>query len=447
VLGSDVEVKPITPNTRTDREMIAPLLSTRWDQGSPYNLDCPLDGSKRSVTGCLATAMAQVIAFYGYPSVGSGSHSYEWKDLILDFDYGQTHFDFDNMLNSYSGRPSTQNQKKAVAKLMYACGVSVDMNYGAKESGARYLFIANALKEYFCYDAGVSYLLRNYYSKDEWEKIVYEELLAERPVIYGGQSPEGGHAFVCDGYDEGLFHINWGWGGYCDGWYLLSALNPEGQGTGGHEGGYNSAQNMIIGIQPNIDGTPSQYPLYASSGLVVSDIIRNSYLTIEFLDGGGVFNYSPLYFNSECYLMAVSQDGKELISDNGINCEFPGFHDDSSWGFIRLRLPLPYLEEGNYKVYVLFSGPDGQRYPLRIPYGYKPYIGLKVDASGKVTASDDDLNDPEYVTKLEVSQETDVYTADGILLRHRADATYISSLAPGLYIIRTSVGTVRMLKR
>ena len=219
--------------TRSDRATISPLLSTEWNQGYPYNIYCPSDAGGRSVTGCVATAMAQVIKYHGYPSRGSGSHSYTWKDQTLEYDYANAYFDYGNMLDVYYDN-SGQTQIEAVANLMYACGVGVDMNYSSRESGASDVSVLKALKDYFNYAPDMRSLAREYFSNEEWNEIVYSELNARRPVLYRGSSDEGGHMFVCDGYEDGYFHINWGWGGYCDGWFLLSALNPDGQGIGGY---------------------------------------------------------------------------------------------------------------------------------------------------------------------------------------------------------------------
>lgn len=161
------------------------LIKTKWNQQSPYNLDCPGEGDQKCVTGCVATAMAQVIKYHGYPSQGNGQHSYSLKDgTTLEFNYGATTFNYEDMLDVYSDS-ATEVEQKAVATLMYACGVGVDMEYTPQESAAGDIYIPYALKTYFNYDASTRLLMRDYFSTEEWEELVYSELRDGRPVLFG----------------------------------------------------------------------------------------------------------------------------------------------------------------------------------------------------------------------------------------------------------------------
>ena len=233
------------------RADIAPLIHTKWDQGSPYNDLCPTIAGKRCFTGCVATAMAQIMKYYNYPQHGTGSHSYTQENIegSISADFGATTYDWNAMLDEYDA-DSPAASRKAVATLMYHAGVSVNMRYSPRGSGAHTSVVAESLVKYFNYDKKIKCLLRDDYDLPEWKNIVYEELSASRPVLYSGH-PVGddGHAFVCDGYQyrdgEDYFHINWGWSGAYDGYFLLTALDPNGQGAG-----YNSDQEMIVGIQP-----------------------------------------------------------------------------------------------------------------------------------------------------------------------------------------------------
>ena len=231
------------------RADIAPLIHTKWNQGSPYNDLCPTIAGKRCVTGCVATAMAQIMKYYNYPQHGTGSHSYTQEDIegAISADFGATTYDWNAMLDEYDA-DSPAASRKAVATLMYHAGVSVDMQYNPGASGAFPSDVAESLVKYFNYDKKIKYLLRDDYALSEWKNIVYEELSASRPVLYSGRGSSG-HVFVCDGYQyrdgEDYFHINWGWSGAYDGYFLLTALDPDGQGAG-----YNSDQGLIVGIQP-----------------------------------------------------------------------------------------------------------------------------------------------------------------------------------------------------
>ena len=205
---------------------IPELLKTTWDQGYPYNAYCP----ESSVTGCVATAMAQVMNYHKWPT-GTTVEIPAYGTLPK---LGTTTFDWANMITNYSGS-YTGTQAMAVAKLMQYCGWAVQMQYGGS-SNARVSDVANALITYFGYKETTQYVNRSHYSYANWTDLIYHELEEGRPVIYGGQAVDNGHAFVCDGYkyDGGdLFHINWGWSGRGNGYFVLSVLNPSEQGIGG----------------------------------------------------------------------------------------------------------------------------------------------------------------------------------------------------------------------
>ncbi|MDE6288466.1 MAG: C10 family peptidase, partial [Muribaculaceae bacterium] len=247
---------------RADRPAISPMIDTRWNQGSPYNNDCPVYNGYRSVTGCVATAMAQVLKYHNYPEQGSGVVSYIWNNQELSFDYGSTTFEWDLMTDTYDASSSAASMA-AVAKLMYACGVSVNMNYSPQSSGASSSRIPGALIDNFNYDKGLWLAQRNAFGILEWEELIYNELKEGRPVIYSGQGSGGGHEFVCDGYAvDGYFHFNWGWGGLSDGYFLLTALNPGNLGTGGGAGGYNFAQDAVIGVMLPREDSEFTYIMY-----------------------------------------------------------------------------------------------------------------------------------------------------------------------------------------
>ncbi len=241
---------------------IAPLMNTAWDQTFPYNAYCP----SGCATGCVATAMAQVMYYYQWPEgdILKAIPAYD-KDfgekpvsVPLTTDLPVTSFDWANMLQQYSGS-ETDVQRQAVAKLMYYCGTSLKMNYGTSSS-ADGAMIAHVLKTYFNYNTTTTQVAdRSYYSYANWIELIYNELQQGRVVPYNGQSTGGGHAFVCMGYQgEDYFYINWGWSGASNGYFKLSALDPQVQGTGGSSStdGYNAGQNAIVGVQkPSDTGT------------------------------------------------------------------------------------------------------------------------------------------------------------------------------------------------
>ena len=191
---------------------VAPLLTTKWDQSPYYNALCPMDNQygQRTVTGCVATAMAQVMKYWNYPAKGTGFHSYSHSKYgTLSANFGSTTYQWSLMPNSVNSSNS------AVATLMYHCGVSVNMHYGVSAvggSGANTLDVANALKIYFGYKNTVEGKSRVNYSDTQWKNLLKNELNNYRPIQYAGAGTGGGHSFVCDGYDNNdFFHFNWGW--------------------------------------------------------------------------------------------------------------------------------------------------------------------------------------------------------------------------------------------
>ena len=261
--------------------VVSPLIKTGWDQDSPYWNSCPQKSGSRCYTGCVATAMAQVMNYHQWPKNGTGSHTIKGTSYSANF--GSTTYDWENMLNSYSGS-STSAQKAAVATLMYHCGVAVDMSYGTAAEGGSGAYTIDyngywsshgtmcaetALTQFFGYKSST---IKGYYrdgspedgmkswTKSEWIAMLKEELDAQRPIMYAGAGYEDpsdpdtgyGHSFVCDGYDSSdKFHFNWGWSNSCDGYYDVDALEPSEPGSGGGNGEYNLEQDVIIGIVPD----------------------------------------------------------------------------------------------------------------------------------------------------------------------------------------------------
>ena len=248
---------------------VAPLLGgIKWNQMAPYNNMCPsYNGTNRAVTGCVATAMAQVMMYYQYPKeLKATIKAYTAKSYgiqIPEISSGAT-YDWDNMLSDYSKSDYSSAQADAVAKLMYHCGAAVEMDYGPS-SGAN--VTPAILATYFGYDADLMQdLTRTCFTLQQWMTLIDNELKAKRPILYSGQSSDGGHEFVCDGSDgKGLYHINWGWGGYQDGYFDLTILQPQkgGAGSGSAVDGFNRDCSMIIGIAPDngkVDEPLASYP-------------------------------------------------------------------------------------------------------------------------------------------------------------------------------------------
>lgn len=280
-----------------DRD-VEPLMSILWNQDFPYNAYCPEDpaGSGGHVyAGCVATAMSMIMYYYRYPEVGTGSYSYNAAGYgTQTANFGETHYNWDAMQNTITG--TMGRSVNAVAELQYHCGVSVRMMYGSDGSGAFSTDVPPAIKNYFGYSTTASHIQKMSYTASAWENILIEQLNAKKPVYYSGQSSEGGHAFVCDGFQTTstgkLFHFNFGWSGSGNDFYTLSDV-----------GGYSSQQAMVRNFFPN----PSLYPFYCDEHTVTVPIG-----SIE--DGSGPLN--NYLSNSGCTWLIAPTDSVTSITLN-----------------------------------------------------------------------------------------------------------------------------------
>lgn len=224
--------------------VVEPMLQTTWNQDGYYNEYCPADtnGPNGHVyVGCVATAMAQIIRYWQWPWSGLYQNTYTCDYGTLSVDYSSATYDYDSM-PSILDTNSTAAQIDAVAMLSYHCGVSVDMMYAPDGSGTFSSRVPEALTHYFAYPSGVVQIHKVDYTSADWDNILQNELNNGRPVYYSASSEEGGHAFVCDGYDnDGFYHFNWGWNGAYDGYFSLDSLSP----------GYDLTANQaaVIGIE------------------------------------------------------------------------------------------------------------------------------------------------------------------------------------------------------
>lgn len=246
-------------------QAIEPLCKTKWSQGSPYNIQCPKFGTSTAPTGCMATAMAQVMKYHNYPPIGSGSasysYSYDGESYDNSADFSQSHYQWDKMLNSYNSGQYTQEEANAVGLLMADLGVAIKMKYGKSASGGFTQPLPYGMVEYFGYDKGITIGRRQAYTNEAWEQAIYNNIKEQMPVFYMGYGQGGGHAFVADGFDgKGYFHFNWGWSGLSDGYFLLTALDPPALGTGGGTGGgFNDNQVVFLNVCPD-KGTQAVTP-------------------------------------------------------------------------------------------------------------------------------------------------------------------------------------------
>lgn len=255
--------------------VVGPLLGEiKWGQDTPYNNNCPtwVDNGKTRhyYVGCVATACTQIMRFHKYPQHGTGSHSYKMDGQTLSANFADATYDWDKMLPSYAGE-YTDEQAGAVASIASDFGISVNMHYTKTGSGAYSQAVPYALRTYFGYDNAVEMKPRDYYPTKEWISMIKQELDAGRPVYYAASAEDGrgGHAFVCDGYDDQDYvHINWGWHGTSDGFFMVNHLNPSALGIGASSTGFNVNQEIIVNVKPaGGSAQPVPYAIYSPSRL------------------------------------------------------------------------------------------------------------------------------------------------------------------------------------
>ncbi|MDE5790891.1 MAG: C10 family peptidase [Muribaculaceae bacterium] len=420
-------------NARPTRKPIAPLTETRWNQSAPYNDMCPLDNGARSVTGCVATAMAQVMKYHNYPEKGKGSHSYTWEtgNETLSFDYANTTFDWANMTNTY-GDSSTEEQKKAVATLMYACGVSVDMGYTSNESSASTITMGQSFLEYFDYDKGLWMPMRDYYGLYDWEDMIYADLEKGLPVLYAGQGTAGGHQFICDGYSEdGYFHFNWGWGGMSDGYFLLTALNPASLGIGGGAGGFNSGQQIALGVQPPKADSKPVYLMYCTGNLTSQqqNVSAGSPLTLTVVEeNDGFFNLSMTEIPAGGMVGAhiKSNDGSydQYISGPVFSEAMPVFSGYSGYSF-----RFPTLSDGEYTITPAYNAGSGWE-NMRAPVGKVGSLIASVNGGNATITTPQEAS----VTVTEVNAPSTIYIGQKFPLKfsvvNSTSEEYIGEVIP-----------------
>lgn len=353
-----------TPIIRSYATSVAPLLGgIEWDQGDPYNLLCPSltnssGNTEKTVTGCVATATAQVMRYYKWPEKGTGTKNYIWSNggKTLSVNFANSTYDWDNMTETYNSN-STTIEKNAVAKLMYDCGISCNMNYGLSEtggSGASALNQVIGLYNYFSYDNGMRFLSRNYYKLADWEVLIKNEIDNKRPVLYYGTGSGGGHAFIIDGYNQnGYFHFNWGWSGNSNGYFLTTALNPRELGIGGGAGGYNYEQGITIGVQPKQSSSNASVEI-TSDGLQISGDATNGFqITATRIMNS---NWQSTTFSAAFIIESISNSESQLLtflSNKNLNSSY--YFSPITYNANTLA---SYFNDGTYKISLMIQ-PSG----------------------------------------------------------------------------------------
>lgn len=356
--------------------VVEPLVTTKWNQDAPFNNFAPEytddnNNTQRCATGCAATAMAQIMKFHNWPEQGVGHYSYEHQSFgTISSNFSEHVYDWTNMIDRYNNGEYSNMQADAVALLMKDCGVSLNMNYGPVSGASIYSYYP-AFKNYFRYSSRT--VNRSGCETAEFTKIITDELQEGRPIIYCGTGEDGGHAFVVDGYDTNYFlHVNWGWGGYSDGYFDMNYMDPTGLGIGGGSGAFKWNQGIVLarplkdGVEPYEfiqqlcfvpyddvkGGIFCEQEMPANKGDVVTILLRNTAnLSGESFFGSlnvGVFDDSGAL---------VTMGNEERIENN--NGELLEFQSGSLYSVdLPMTLNTAGIADGNYIVRAM-SKADG----------------------------------------------------------------------------------------
>ena len=415
-------------NVNNSKEMLSdinpngvkPLLANNnWGQDNPYNLLCPTVRNQRCVTGCVATAMAQVMHYYEHPSIGKGNVNYrtETNHIYVQHKFDEKPFHWDDIIDDYSKGYSSE-QATAIAELMLACGASVKMDYCVSSqggSGAYQHDLLPAFIEHFDYDNDAAFVMRDYCTSEDWHRLIINELNNGRPINYAGQSrKDGGHSFVLDGYsvDEDTYpyyHINWGWDGVCNGYYQIVDLRPMENGQYASNGGFNEEQQMLIGIKPE-DGTDDPTNILCTSRLNLSTTLTNPGKTIK-IQTGSCINMSYDTFNGTLHVALVPMDGSTEFILGEVRMKSLNYLQEQKDLNIEFNVPTE-IADGQYLVQLRSTKSQEKGYS---PVFSKQYTSLNI-------TSDNDINqgqEPNDETILGASEIELIPTEDSSTIKLR----------------------------
>ena len=356
------------------------LLNTaKWNQNDPFNKYTP----NNYPTGCVATAGAIVMKHHGYPAKGTGSHSYTWNGKTVSASFEHT-YDWANMPAEYDG--TNDAAFDGVARLMADLGVAVEMKYNKTGSGAYIGDLVTALQKYYGYSKLSHLMAIEDVGAEAWNGRLRDEIDANRPVLYAASDPaRGGHAFVIDGYKDESFSVNWGWGGYCDGFYKIGALNPESNGK--PEGDkYNVSQSAVFGMQPS-DGTEKVSGMGFLTNVGELQMLNMNITDVKKGQDGVIFsapigNTGDQPFNGEVAVALMNAKGemREIVTSSPLtvdNLAAGGYYPSLSFSFVSTvdAEPGDYLaivaKEKDSSEYIELYNQNFER--LRLPAtGYVP---------------------------------------------------------------------------
>lgn len=434
--------KPVVmPRTSQLRpEGVAPLLGQiQWGQNAPFNELCPEKGGYRSVVGCVATALSQILRYHQWPNQGEGICSYTEQDYTRHrVDFSKTTYDWANMPEHPSKDNESPEVRTALSTLCYHVGVISQMQYSPQASGTISQFPKEGLQKYFKYKKSLQLLNRMNYKIADWMDIIAKELNERRPVYYAGSSSTVGHAFVCDGYRQnGYFHINFGWDGMADGFFLLYAINPDVLGTGGGTSydGFNNFQEIMIGIEPDRNGTSERTvseEISAHSLTVSCEDNKTIQLKDVVLELTSAFKYSTKF----CLSITPTQEGAQTYYGAPAieqTLESRKYYVYSKKNLYKIpSVSLPDLElptrSASYVVTLAYAGHDGKMIPVRHYNGGISEVTVTFDADGKASCTLPQL-EPQLVLTEVINPDLRGYSKSSITLAidNRSQEEYFSS--------------------
>ena len=401
---------------------VSPILDCTWGQSWPYNEMCPTIGSDHAVTGCVATAISQIMYAHKHPAKGTGSHSYtsETNNITSSVNFGSTTYDWNNMLPYYDWyypENYTDAQVSAVATLLYHVGVSSNMDYGVDGSGAYSGESLYNMTEYFDYDKAINPMSKDVMPEADILTAISNDLQLGRPVYISGSTVNNeGHAFVCDGIrQDGYLHINWGWDGYSDGYFALSALNPEDQGTGGSSDNSAFTQLVVVysNIKPDEGGAAVSYITCDSytrtSGNTLTLGASNvNYRLTTLMNNGLVTADGSIYYdiynssNQLQYSLPIVQIGLA-----------PNYYYTDA---LTLAETLPSsMANGEYQLEVCYHDANGNIFPIWVAgLGELPRVAFSVSGNTAYFGEEVELN--EFTIRVKKGASCDMYTSDGLYL-------------------------------
>ena len=315
--------------------VIKPLIQTYWAQGDYYNNTCPTINGESTCTGCVATAMAQVMNYWQWPKQGMGYYEYKSQNCGTVASVFGLKYDWENMPEQLDEN-SSENAVDAVSDIMFDCGVSVDMNYGVDGSGANPEKVKNAMVKYFKYSPNMKLESKANYDEETWIDKLKNELNNKRPILYYGYNSESGHAFICDGYSidnsNYFFHFNWGWNGLGDGYYLINSLEPydaDNQIGSNETNTYNENQQAYFDVIPFYETKEYDLKVYdgnlqafdEDSNMLAFNEINTLWLGDDTYFYTKIENYGDVEFSGNLAVAIFDEDDRFVSLSNEVHID------------------------------------------------------------------------------------------------------------------------------